>query len=96
MSEISRGQGIKEEITKLTARKTNIFKVIPMAASLSTTQRKIGGGGGSYSRNVSYLASINDIMMNNFVTGITRQNGMKMFKAVATYGWPESVYLQCN
>lgn len=93
MSEISLGQGNKEEITKLTAQKTNHFQGYPNGCfTFHHTEKNWGG---SYSRNVSYLASIND-MMNNFVTGITRQNGMKMFKAVATYGWPESVYLQCN
>lgn len=38
--------------------------------------------GGSYSPNVSYLAAINDLMMNNFIIGITRQKawrGLRLF-----------------
>ena len=77
------------------AWKTNIFKVIPMATWLPN--KRIKKLGVSYSPNVSYLAAINDVMMNNFIIiGITRQSGMKRFKAAVTYCCPESVYLHCD
>lgn len=67
MSELTLGQEIKKEITKLMEWKTSIFKVIPMAAWVSTKSINFFS---PYSPNISDLAVINDFM-NNFAIRIT-------------------------